>query len=81
MAPPYVRAHLEFLGEPDEQGWRVMRLPVAHERMAVSEMLKLGTEVEVLEPPELRLAMRRAIETLIGRYGETPDLTKPEITR
>lgn len=81
MAPPYVRAHLEFIGETDEQGWRVMRLPVAHERMAVSEMLKLGTEVEVLEPPELRLAMRRAIETLMGRYGETPDLTRSNLTR
>lgn len=76
MAPPYVRAHLEFIGEPDEQGWCRVRLPVAHERMAVSEMLKLGTEVEVLEPPELRLAMRRAIETLMGRYGEMPDLTR-----
>jgi predicted DNA-binding transcriptional regulator YafY len=43
--------------------------------MAVSEMLKLGTEVEVLEPPDLRLAMRRAIEALIARYGEPPDLT------
>ncbi len=58
-----------------------MRLPVPHERMAVSEMLKLGTEVEVLEPPELRLAMRRAIETLMGRYGETPDLTTSNLTR
>ncbi|MFY8102313.1 MAG: helix-turn-helix transcriptional regulator [Allorhizobium sp.] len=76
MAPPYVRAHLEVIGEPDENGWRVMRLPVAHERMAVSEMLKLGTEVEVIDPPQLRLAMRRAIETLMGRYGETPDITR-----
>jgi len=76
MAPPYVRAHLEVIGEPDENGWRVMRLPVAHEHIAVSEMLKLGTEVEVIDPPELRLAMRRAIETLMGRYGETPDITR-----
>lgn len=81
MAPPYVRAHLEFIGETDEQGRRTVRLPVAHERMAVSEMLKLGTEVEVLEPPELRHAMRRTIETLMGRYCETPDLSRPDLTR
>jgi predicted DNA-binding transcriptional regulator YafY len=81
MAPPYVRAHLEFIDEPDERGWRTVRLPVAHERMAVSEMLKLGTEVDVVEPPELRLAMRQAIETLMGRYGETPDIIRSNLTR
>lgn len=81
MAPPYVRAHLEFIDEPDERGWRTVRLPVAHDRMAVSEMLKLGTEVDVVEPPELRLAMRQAIETLMGRYGETPDIIRSNLTR
>jgi predicted DNA-binding transcriptional regulator YafY len=76
MAPPYVRANLEFVGEPDAEGWRTVRLPVAHERMAVSEMLKLGAEVEVLDPPDLRLAMRRALETLTGYYASTAtDLT------
>jgi predicted DNA-binding transcriptional regulator YafY len=69
MAPPYVRAHLEFIGEPDERGWRTVRLPVAHERMAVSEMLKLATEVEVLEPPKLREAMRATIDALASRYA------------
>lgn len=75
MAPPYVRTNLEFIGEPDERGWRTLRLPVAHERMAVSEMLKLGTEVEVLDPPDLRLAMRQAVESLTARYTDASDLT------
>ncbi len=76
MAPPYVRANLELLGEPDALGWHTARLPVAHERMAVSEFLKLGTEVEVLDPPELREAMRRAAHALTERYAEPADLTK-----
>jgi len=76
MAPPYVRANLEFIGEPDDTGWRKIRLPVAQERMAVSEMLKLGPEVEVLDPPDLRLAMRRAVEALMARYAEPADLTR-----
>lgn len=76
MAPPYVRANLEYIGEADENGWRTVRLPVAHERMAVSEMLKLGTEVEVVDPPDLRLAMRQAVEALTARYAEAADLTR-----
>jgi predicted DNA-binding transcriptional regulator YafY len=76
MAPPYVRANLEYIGEADENGWRTVSLPVAHERMAVSEMLKLGTEAEVVEPPELKHAMRRAVETLTARYADAADLTR-----
>lgn len=76
MAPPYVRANLQLSADADESGWRIARLPVAHERMAVSEMLKLGPEVEVIDPPELRLAMQRAIETLMARYTPAPaDIT------
>ncbi len=75
MAPPYVRANLELLREPDALGWHTARLPVAHERMAVSEFLKLGTEVEVLDPPELREAMRRAAHALTERYAGPPALT------
>ncbi|PYB70750.1 helix-turn-helix transcriptional regulator [Rhizobium wuzhouense] len=75
MAPPYVRANLQFIDEPDEQGWRTVRLPVAQERMAVSEMLKLATEAEVVDPPELRAATRRAVETLRARYADATDLT------
>lgn len=75
MAPPYVRANLELLGEPDALGWRTASLLVAHERMAVSEFLKLGTEVEVLDPPELREAMRRAAHALTERYACPPALT------
>jgi predicted DNA-binding transcriptional regulator YafY len=75
MAPPYVRANLDTIGDPDGNGWHTVRLPVAHERMAVSEMLKLGTHVEVLDPPDLRLAMRRAVETLMICYAEPASLT------
>ncbi len=75
-APPYVRANLVVTSDPDEQGWRTVRLPVAHARMAVSEMLKLGPEVEVIDPPELRLAMRHTVETLIARYQDAPELTR-----
>lgn len=77
MAPPYVRANLQLSGDVDARGWRMARLPVAHERMAVSEMLKLGPEVEVLDPPELRLAMQRALQTLADYYAQAAtDLTR-----
>ena len=76
-APPYVRANLNFVAEADEAGRHMVRLPVADTRMAVHEMLKLGPEVEVIDPPQLRRAMREAIETLMSRYTRDVDeLTK-----
>ncbi|MDH4442340.1 MAG: YafY family protein [Rhizobium sp.] len=69
MAPPYVRANLELSDDVDERGWRTARLPVAQERMAVSEMLRLGTEVEVIEPLDLRRAMQDAVQSLMARYA------------
>lgn len=68
-APPFVRENLEVDEEPDAQGWRRARLPVAHHRMAVSELLRLGTEVEVLEPQDLRLALVEAVKGLQTLYA------------
>ncbi|MEU5789400.1 YafY family protein [Micromonospora purpureochromogenes] len=52
---PFVYAEaLAAAGEPDGQGWVVTRLPVESVEVAYSQMLGLGPEVEVLDPPELR---------------------------
>ncbi len=37
--------------------------------MAVSDMLRLGLEAEVLAPPELRAAVARRVTGLAQRYA------------
>ena len=41
-------------GEPDESGWLITRVPIESVRHGHIELLKLGAEAEVLDPPELR---------------------------
>ncbi|MGF0536456.1 helix-turn-helix transcriptional regulator [Agrobacterium sp. ES01] len=67
----YVRQHLEVLEAADDQGWTTIRLPVAAGRHAVSDLLRLSTEVEVIEPLSLRDAMRLAVDTISRRYAVT----------
>ncbi|THV25590.1 helix-turn-helix transcriptional regulator [Peteryoungia ipomoeae] len=68
-AAPFVLKHLEVKGEPDAQGWLTARMPVAHPRMAVSELLRLGGDVEVLEPQDLRLALLETVKGLLSLYA------------
>lgn len=54
---------------PDADGWVQANIPVETTDHAMRELLKLGVEAEVLEPPELRQAMRDAAATLAARYA------------
>lgn len=67
-SPHYVRSRMEVSDELDAQGWRTVRLPVGANQQAVSELLRLGAEVEVLEPVDLREAMRETVGKLAGFY-------------
>ncbi|MDG4784084.1 YafY family protein [Micromonospora sp. WMMD961] len=51
-------------GAPDGQGWVVGRLPVESVEVAYHQLLGLGPEVEVLDPPELR----RLFADTAGRF-------------
>lgn len=42
---------------PDDEGWREVDLPVENVRVATSQLLSLGAEVEVLAPEALRTAL------------------------
>ncbi|WP_328924191.1 transcriptional regulator [Streptomyces sp. NBC_00190] len=63
-----VRA-LADAGPADEEGWVRIRLPVESEAVAVGDLLRLGTEAEVLGPPELRSAVAGTVAALAARYG------------
>ncbi|CAM3626078.1 helix-turn-helix transcriptional regulator [Nocardiopsis rhodophaea] len=63
------RQAVETSGPPDADGWVRVEMPVESQPVAVSDLLRLGTEAEVLGPPELRDALTRAVGVLARRYG------------
>jgi predicted DNA-binding transcriptional regulator YafY len=67
-APAAHRAR-EAAGEPDADGWVVTRLPVESLTVGYSALLRLGPEVEVLGPPELRERMTETAARLAELYG------------
>ncbi|GAA3377481.1 YafY family protein [Streptomyces sannanensis] len=63
---------LETAGPPDEEGWVELELPVESEAVAVCDLLRLGTEAEVLGPAQLREAVVRTVTALSDRYAQSP---------
>lgn len=55
-------------GAPDHRGRRDITIPIETGSEAVATLLRLGDQVEVLEPPELRLAMAEAVRRLARVY-------------
>ncbi|MER7821371.1 WYL domain-containing protein [Streptomyces sp. NPDC096097] len=53
----------------DADGWVRLRIAVESEAVAVGDLLRLGTEAEVLGPPELRRALAETVTALAGRYA------------
>lgn len=62
---------LESAGAPDHEGWVRVEMPVEAPEVAVGDLLRLGTEAEVLGPPALREAIARAVSVLAHRYTTT----------
>ncbi|MFE9440271.1 helix-turn-helix transcriptional regulator [Streptomyces sp. NPDC006602] len=56
-------------GRTDDDGWTVATVPIESLDHAHAEFLRLGTGIEVLEPPELRAKMARTVAELAERYG------------
>ena len=67
VSPPFVRAGLE-LDAPAPDGWRPARLPVGPYEQAVYDLARLGPEVEVLEPAELRASLADLLARAARRY-------------
>ncbi|WP_199714582.1 helix-turn-helix transcriptional regulator [Micromonospora radicis] len=59
-------------GEPDGQGWVTTRLPVESVDVAYSQLLGLGPEVEVLDPPDLRVRLADAASRTAALYRGRP---------
>jgi predicted DNA-binding transcriptional regulator YafY len=68
FSPPYVRANTELGTVTDAEGWRTATLPVGRTKQAVVDLLRLGAEVEVLDPPDLRDRMASTAASLATLY-------------
>ncbi len=69
LSQPYVKARTRLEETPDADGWRIARVPVGKTSWhAAAELLRLGPEVEVLEPADLRDKMAELIKAMAVRY-------------
>jgi predicted DNA-binding transcriptional regulator YafY len=73
MPTATVRAMEETRTEPDEHGWIEATIPIESFGHAVGELLRLGVDVEVLAPVELRALMIETVDTIAERYRASQD--------
>ncbi|MGI8331605.1 helix-turn-helix transcriptional regulator [Actinomadura scrupuli] len=62
------RAARATAGPPDEDGWVQATIPIESLRHAHGDLLKLGSDVEVLDPLELREAIAQTVRELTKIY-------------
>jgi predicted DNA-binding transcriptional regulator YafY len=70
----------ELASAPDAAGRVITRLPLESARHAEHALLRLGAELEVLGPPELRERLADQARALAGLYADpsTPDPSTPD---
>jgi predicted DNA-binding transcriptional regulator YafY len=54
--------------EPDADGWTTVTIPIESLRHGLTEFLRLGAELEVLDPPELREMISETVRGLAKLY-------------
>jgi predicted DNA-binding transcriptional regulator YafY len=59
-------------GPPEEDGWSLATVLIESVDHACGEFLRMGTDIEVLQPPELRERIARTVAELAERYGNAP---------
>ncbi|MGY4981229.1 helix-turn-helix transcriptional regulator [Streptomyces sp. 900105755] len=67
LAPGVTLPRAETVGT--NAAWTLARVPIESVDHATAQFLRLGTDIEVLGPPELRARMARTIAELAERYG------------
>lgn len=69
VAPEVVRAVDSTATGADEGGWVEAVIPIESTGHACGELLRLGVDVEVVAPAELRRAMAATVDVLARTYG------------
>jgi predicted DNA-binding transcriptional regulator YafY len=70
---PYVWKRAVIAEAADSEGWRTVTLPVGNDRLAQYDLLRLGPEIEVIEPAALRAEMAKTAARLARIYGVAAD--------
>ena len=70
LGPVVRRAVADSAGAPDSEGWIEAVIPTESDKHAVHELLRLGAEVEVLEPAAVRDAIAAAARGITKLYGD-----------
>lgn len=68
LLPPYVRTEAVISPEPDRNGWKQVTISVGSLGHAAAEILRFGTDAEVLAPAELRIWMTEIVSALAKTY-------------
>jgi predicted DNA-binding transcriptional regulator YafY len=68
MTRAMARGVRDNLGPPDADGWTTVVLPIESVRHAHAEFLRLGADIEVLEPAALRDLMRESAAAMAEIY-------------
>lgn len=62
-------------GTVDDTGWTVVDYPLESPGWAATQLIRYGGDIEVLEPPEVRDALRRLAESVLDRQRQAPAVT------
>jgi predicted DNA-binding transcriptional regulator YafY len=68
LSPVAARACVETAEAPDRDGWVRAVLPIESVEHALTELVRLGADAEVLEPPELRERFAQTARALAAMY-------------
>ncbi|GLY68259.1 helix-turn-helix transcriptional regulator [Amycolatopsis taiwanensis] len=63
------RALRETGGEPDDDGWSIVELPVEPRGPALGQLLRFGPELQVLAPADLRAEVAEAVARMGSHYA------------
>jgi predicted DNA-binding transcriptional regulator YafY len=70
--PWVVRTTMASAAPPDPDGWTQVLVPIESVEIAVTQLLRLGPEAEVLAPVELRQRLAEAAAAMADLYGQPP---------
>jgi predicted DNA-binding transcriptional regulator YafY len=69
MSPSVISAAEATASAADQQGWVTAVVPIESLIHAHQDFLRLGAEVEVLEPEELRVRLAETARSLAALYA------------
>ena len=69
LGPYVMKAAAETAGKPDRKGWVRCRLPLESIEFGIRELMRLGEEVHVIGPSELRMRFAATAERMARKHG------------